>query len=318
MIFKEKPPWWGGDLQTIKSFLCSSVKTLPGISKRLVIPTKDGSGDKITATLDTPNTLANGPLILLIHGLTGSEDSSYMMATSALHLKQGREVLRLNLRGAGSSAETCSKHYHGGHFSDISDALDYMDDTVKSRGVFLIGFSLGGNILINFLAANSRSDLLGAASVSASIDPQAAALRLMDPRNTIYQSRLLSNMKKEHFQRKPNLSNEQKQFISSTRSIYDFDDKVTAIENGYKDAKDYYFQTNSARKVQNITVPLLMISAVNDPWIPSVSYRNLINNSPKNVKVLLSAGGGHVGFHEKNQVETWYDRQIISFCKSVS
>ncbi|MDG1995972.1 MAG: alpha/beta fold hydrolase [Emcibacteraceae bacterium] len=313
MTFKEKPPWWGGDLQTIRNHLRTAIKSLPGNSVAITIPTNDGSADQLTATLDTPHTPARGPLIILIHGLTGSENSRYMMASSAFHLGHGRRVLRLNLRGAGSSAQSCSRHYHGGHISDISDTLDYLDDNQKSNGVFLIGFSLGGNILLNFLAANNRHNLLGASSVCASIDPKAAAKRLLDFRNAFYQARLLRQMKQENLEGNSKLSIEQKRTISSTRSIYEFDDKVTAPKNGYKDAEDYYFQTNSARKVQNINIPLLMISAKNDPWIPSKSYEMIKQNCPKNIKILLTDSGGHVGFHEKGQQETWYDRQINNF-----
>ena len=313
MTFQEKPPWWGGDLQTIRNFLTPNVRALPGVSKDVVIPKNDCSGDQLTATLDTPNASIAGPLIVLIHGLTGSKDSRYMMASSSFHLKHGRQVLRLNLRGAGSSAKTCQKGYHGGHTSDIGDALVFLSGIIKTRGVFLIGYSLGGNILINFLSKTNDRKILGAATVSASIDPEAAALRLMDLRNVIYQARLLRDMKKEHFKRNPDLSDERQQVVSRIKSIYTFDDKVTAPEYGYKDAKDYYFKTNGARKIPNLDIPLLMISAINDPWIPSDSYKKLIDNSPLNIKILLSAGGGHVGFHEKGQEETWYDRQINCF-----
>ena len=87
LTFQEKPPWWGGDLQTIRNFLCAGEVTLPGQSVCHIIPKKDGSGDEILATLDTPNIPVAGPLMILIHGLTGSENSVYMRATSNYHLK---------------------------------------------------------------------------------------------------------------------------------------------------------------------------------------------------------------------------------------
>ncbi len=318
MTFKEKPPWWGGDLQTIRNFLCAGNTTLPGNSKSFLIPTTDGSGDEITATLDMPDTPIIGPLIILIHGLTGSEDSAYMLATSQYHLKQGRQVLRLNLRGAGSSAKRCREHYHGGHISDISDALDYLANKIKSNGIFLIGFSLGGNILLNFLAENNHLSLLGAASVSASIDPKAAAERLLSPRNTLYQSRLLRHMKEENLASKPDLPKTEKEKLLNIKSIYEFDDKITGPNNGYKDAEDYYYRTNSARKIDSILVPLLMINARNDPWIPYEPYEVVKQNAPHNVKVVITDSGGHVGFHEKGQNETWHDRQIGKFISGLN
>lgn len=317
LTFQEKPPWWGGDLQTIRNFLCAGEVTLPGHSVCHIIPTKDGSGDEILATLDTPNIPVAGPLMILIHGLTGSENSVYMRATSNYHLKKGRCVLRLNLRGAGPTAKTCRKHYHGGDISDIGDALDYLDDNIKSNGVFLIGFSLGGNILLNFLAENDQYNLLGAASVSASIDPKAAAEKLLSARNAIYQSRLLRHMKAEYLSKRNDLSDHEKEVMLNTKSIYDFDDKITGPKNGYKDAEDYYYQTKSARKIASIKIPLLIMNARNDPWIPYGSYEKLKRNAPDNVNVLITDGGGHVGFHEKGQVDTWYDRQIDEFVSTL-
>lgn len=317
MTFKEKPPWWGGDLQTIRNFLCAGEIELPGQSKVLTIPTNDGSGDEIIATLDTPFGDVLGPLIILIHGLTGSENSAYMLATSRYHLRKGSRVLRLNLRGAGPTAKTCLKHYHGGHISDVSDALDYLEDDIKSQGVFIIGFSLGGNILLNFLAENKDYNLLGAAVVSASIDPKSAAEKLLSPRNKIYQSRLLRHMKEEYLSKRNDLSKTDIELMLKCKSIYEFDDKITGPKNGYKDAEDYYFQTKSARKIDTINIPLLIISARNDPWIPIGAYEMIKERKQENVTVLITDGGGHVGFHEKGQIETWYDRQIDQFISKI-
>lgn len=317
MTFKEKPPWWGGDLQTIRNFLCASKVVLPGRSKALVIPINDGSGDQIIATLDEPDIPTAGPLILLIHGLTGSENSAYMLATSKYHILRGRRVLRLNLRGAGPTAKTCKKHYHGGHISDISDALNYLDEEVTANGVFLIGFSLGGNILLNFLAEHDEYELLGAASVSASIDPKSAAEKLLSKRNAIYQSRLLRHMKEEYLSKRNDLSDVEKEIMQNCKSIYEFDDKITGPKNGYKDAEDYYFQTKSARKMDHIKIPILIISARNDPWIPIEAYEELKKDAPENVSVLITDGGGHVGFHEKGQADTWYDRKIDKFISNL-
>ena len=317
LTFKEKPPWWGGDLQTIRNFLCAGEVELPGHSKTLIILTNDGSGDEIIAILDTPNNDIKGPLIMLVHGLTGSDKSAYMVATSRYHLLQGRRVLRLNLRGVGPTAKICQKHYHGGHITDISDALDYLDDDVKSKGIFIIGFSLGGNILLNFLAKNNDYDLLGAASVSASIDPISAAKKLLSKRNAIYQSRLLRHMKEEYLSKRNDLSDIEKEIMLNSKSIYEFDDKITGPKNGYEDAEDYYFQTKSARKMECIKIPTLIISARNDPWIPIEAYEIIKKNAPENITVLITDGGGHVGFHEKGQADTWYDRKIDAFISSL-
>lgn len=312
--FHEQAPWWGGDLQTIRNFLKPFSDKLPGKSQQIIFSTSDGSGDQLMATLDMPEVcLEEAPLIILIHGLGGSEDSSYMRATSAYHLNLGRRVLRLNLRGAGPSEDINQKHYHGGHIDDLIDVLGGMDRVSNPNSIFLIGFSLGGNILVNFLAETNFPIILGAATVSASIDPEKAAKQLLKPRNYFYQAWLLHHMKKESLKRSERLNDKYKNAIKSAKTIYQFDDQVTARQNNYKDAADYYYQTAGMRKVDKIAAPLLMINARNDPWIPSEPYGQVINTKPDNIEVLLPNGGGHVGFHQKGSETTWHDDMINEF-----
>ena len=84
MKFQERGPWWGGDLQTIRNFIVSDIKSLPGKSRQFIIPTSDESGDHLIATLDEPEEQIKSLLVLLIHGLGGCENSSYVKASSSL------------------------------------------------------------------------------------------------------------------------------------------------------------------------------------------------------------------------------------------
>ena len=195
--FRSRAPLWGGDLQTLRNLVVPNRSDLPGLSERVYLTLEDGSGDRLAAMLHRPAGPANGPLVVLVHGLTGSEDSAYIRASAAFHLKRERRVLRLNLRGAGPSRQTCTGHYHAGCAPDIRDALAALDSELISEGLFLVGYSLGGNALINLLADHAGgSPIRGATTVSAPIDPAQAARRLMAPRNAVYHAWLLRLMKK--------------------------------------------------------------------------------------------------------------------------
>lgn len=85
------------------------------------------------------------PLIVLIHGLTGCEDSTYVRRAAQFHLLRGRKALRLNLRGAKPSRAMATGHYHAGPVQDIQDVLDGLGEDEARHGAFLVGFSLGGN-----------------------------------------------------------------------------------------------------------------------------------------------------------------------------
>ncbi|MGH6958968.1 MAG: alpha/beta fold hydrolase, partial [Dongiaceae bacterium] len=118
--FIPRPPWWGGDLQTLRSYLRRPSPDLtPHAAETVEFTTADGSGDTLLATLNRPAAAAHRPLVVLIHGLTGCAESTYMLATARHLLDRGHPVLRLNLRGAGASRPRCRFQYHAGRSEDL-------------------------------------------------------------------------------------------------------------------------------------------------------------------------------------------------------
>jgi predicted alpha/beta-fold hydrolase len=127
--FRPRFPWLGGDLQTLRNFLRRPYHDLAAWpAERLELPLRDGSGDRLVASLHRAGEGARG-LIVLLHGLTGCEDSLYIRASAAFWLARGRTVMRLNLRGAGPSRPLCGEHYHAGRSGDLRDALVALEDT---------------------------------------------------------------------------------------------------------------------------------------------------------------------------------------------
>jgi len=316
--FAERAPWWGGDLQTIRNHLIWREQPLPSHPSAVAFPTSDGSGDRLTGTLETPLDPAENPLIVLIHGLTGCEDSAYVRNSARYHLARGRTVLRLNLRGAGTPRRVSGGYYHAGCASDLQDVLDALGSEKTRSGVFAIGYSLGGNILLNLLARLPRHHrLIGAATVSAPIEPLEACKRIMTPRNAVYQAILLKRMKRDVLSAPSALTDSERKQVQSASSVFAFDDRFIAPKNGFDDALDYYERTAGARHLGDIAVPTLMLHACNDPWIPVLSYRALQDRRLPKVTVILTRGGGHVGFHERGAADTWHDRAIDRFLSGV-
>ena len=334
--FRPRSPWWGPDLQTLRNFLRGPSHAGPvvGSAKRIDFPLRDGSGDRLSALLQLPargstpgrapdpEHGANRPLAVLIHGLGGTEESVYMQTSAVSLLARGHRVLRLNLRGAGPSRPLCSLQYHAGRTDDLRDTLHALssDDAWASSevGLLLVGYSLGGNMLLKFLAEHASAfDVRAAVSVSAPIDLAASSQRFLHPRNHVYHWHLLRNMRREALAAPVALAPEEERAIRAARSILAFDDTVVAPRNGYRDAGEYYAENAAKYYLDRIRVPTLMIHSLDDPWIPAPAYTEYSWDRNPNLIPLLSRRGGHVGFHAAGTHTPWYDTCIARHLESV-
>ena len=312
--FRPRPPWLGPDLQTLRNtFVPPRLDLSSYATERLILPLADDSGDRLAALLQRPHE-AQRPLVVLIHGLSGSEDSAYMMSSAAALLDAGHPVLRLNLRGAGASRPLCRLQYHAGRSADLRDALAGLDGPLLETGIVLVGYSLGGNMLLKFLAEfGERFPILAAATVSAPLDLAAASQRILAPRNRIYHRRLLRYMQAESLGGGAALTVDEQRRVRTARSILEFDDTFVAPRNGYAGAAAYYADNSSERFLPAVRVPTLVIHALDDPWIPGEAYQRFPWSAHRDLVPLLTNGGGHVGFHGRGSAVPWHDRCLVEW-----
>jgi predicted alpha/beta-fold hydrolase len=310
--FRSRAPWWGRDLQTLRSAILSAARKPISQGERIAFPVADGSGDVLLGTLHRPLTGGERPLVMLIHGLTGSEDSSYVLASARHFLRLGYPVLRLNLRGAGPSQGHCRYRYHAGRSEDLRLVLGSLDGRLAARGLFLVGFSLGGNMLLKYLGeAGRRAMVLAAASISAPIDLDAARRCLMRTRNTFYHRYLLARLKTET--RALALSEEESKVLGEVKTIFEFDDRILAPRIGFAGAHDYYRRSMALPFLHDIAVPTLIIHARNDPWIPFTAYRDFAWPGNARLTPLFPRAGGHVGFHGRGSLTPWYNYCLAQY-----
>ncbi len=310
--FRPRAPWYGPDLQTLRNVLRGPVTTPPpGVrTERLTLPLDDGSGDVLSARLDRPPASweRGGPVVVLIHGLGGDERSAYLEASAGRLLRCGRTVVRLNLRGAGPSRATCRAQYHAGRTEDLLAAISALPADLVSEELVLVGFSLGGNMLLKFLAEfGDRAPVRAAMSVSAPIDLAAASRRILERRNTVYHRHLLTGMRAEALAAE-GLSDDERRILGEVRSIVEFDDRIVAPRNGFAGAEDYYARCHARRFLPEIRVPTLVLHALDDPWIPAEAYTSFDWSSAPALVAGLPPGGGHVGFHAQGGRVPWHDR----------
>lgn len=310
--FSARAPWWGGHLQTLRNtiLLRTGWKRFALDGERVELATRDATGDRLTGILNRAG--GDRPLSVLVHGLTGCADSTYMIESARHLLGLGYPVLRLNLRGAGDSAALCRQRYHAGRGQDIAGALAALDPRLLANGVVLTGYSLGGSILINFLARHAGDfPVRAAATVSAPIDLAEATVRMARPRNRAYNKYLLRRMKDDWSG--ADMDERDRRVLAEVASIHEFDDRLVAPQNGFGDARGYYAECSGTRYLHEIETPLLLIHAADDPWIPASAYSACDWQRNPHLTPLMPRGGGHMGFHGAASPTPWHDRCIAAF-----
>lgn len=311
--FHERLPWWGGDLQTARNALTRDYAELgawPGFRIHFVA----ANGDRLSGVLHEA-AAREMPLVVLVHGLTGCEDSAYIRASARRLLESKFGVFRFNLRGAGPSRADCRAMYHAGRSDDLRLALEGLISAGHGRaGVFAVGYSLGANLLLKYLGEAGKDALISrAVAVSSPIDLAAASTRLEARRNCGYHRWLLDRMKLDWQGGPLEIAPEQIEALQTAATIREFDNGLVAPLNGFADAADYYVRNGARQFLARITTPTLVLHADNDPLIPVDAYLGL-TGLPETMRVELTRGGGHVGFHGRQG--RWHDEAALMMFKA--
>jgi predicted alpha/beta-fold hydrolase len=319
--FRPRFPWWGANLQTVAILLNTKVADLaPHTSERMCFPMADRSGDILLGMLDRPAQPIDGqPLVILVHGLTGSEDSPYVVKAARHLLDRGHAVLRLNVRGAGPSRAYCREIYHVGRTADFRRVLSQIPDELTRDGIVAIGYSLGGAMLLKYLGEEgSFSPLRGAATVCSPIDLVGTCRHMMKPRNWVYHRYMLKQIKAETMGAGALLSEEERAVVRGARSVWDYDDRFIASRYGFKGAGDYYGLCAPINFMPEIRVPTMLLAACDDPWIPVEHYRDLKWADNPWLLPVMPSTGGHVGFHGDVSHQSWCDHALERFLNRIA
>lgn len=318
--FSPRAPWIGGDLQTLRNFLrrgdWPDPEALGG--RRVMFDMEDGTGDRLPAMLHRPAAESTRPLVILVHGMSGCEESAYVLYSTRHFLGAGYPVLRLNLRGAGPAGRHCTERYHGGRTGDFRAVLGQLAEVAGSaaaHGSVALAYSLGANMVLKHLGERGAG-LLAAVSVSAPIDLAQASARMLAPRNRAYARYLVSQLVRETLST-ATASEAEAARLKACRSVLEFDEIFTAPRNGYANAAAYYAESSARSYMAAIETPTLVIHASNDPWIPAAIYAGIDDPGNPAISLHLNAAGGHVGFHGAGSRTAWHDRAARAFFEDV-
>lgn len=272
----------------------------------------------------TGRVLADRLTVLLVHGLEGSSNSGYVLGITALALRAGCNVIRMNMRNCGGTDTWTPTLYHSARSADVEAVLHHFQHQHSLRRMAMIGYSMGGNLVLK-LAGEVGSEappwLIAAATVSPVTDLAESADALHERSNRIYEKNFLKRLR-QRFRRKAELFPERYSLVGlpAIRSIREFDDAITAPHSGFANADDYYFRASSARCAEAIRIPTLILNALDDPFIRMrTDTREKLLANPA-VRLIETTHGGHCAFlAERKQAFSdnfhrhWAEKTVTDF-----
>ncbi len=256
-------------------------------------------GDRILLHDDRPETWSLGdPAVLLLHGLSGSHASPYVARTADKLRLRGIRTFRMDLRGCGAGARLARGPLHAGRSEDAAAALTTVAAVCPGSPVFVIGFSMGGNIILKMVGEMgdaAPSYLRAIIAVAPPIDLAATCRNLASGVNTIYDRRFVRSLLLQLENRRCELPDAyHRELTRRPRTVYEFDDWVTAPLAGFADADDYYQQASSGPLLARVRVPTLILAAADDPLVPATIFQCYTYSDA--VRLHITEGGGHVGY----------------------
>ncbi|PJD92903.1 MAG: hydrolase [Legionella sp.] len=314
-----RPAWWlrNPHAQTMYASLCRYLPLPKVRDERLELP----DGDFIDLVWRDEGLSLENPLVILLHGLGGGLSSPYIRAQFIQHHALGRRVVLLQFRGSSKELNRALRSYHMGDTADLDYFLQVLADREPHTQKYIVGFSLGGSVLLKWLGEHPLQAYVAAAvAVSVPFHPPITADRLNSGFSRIYQAYLLKKLR-EHFfaklAREPNavLSHS----LQSAHSFWTFDDLITAPLNGFKDVHDYHQQVGSRPYLIKITTPTLILHALDDPFMTPDAMPTPEELSPT-VRLEWSEQGGHVGFISgaiPGRPTYWLEERIAEFLRKI-
>jgi predicted alpha/beta-fold hydrolase len=263
-----------------------------------------------------PRWQAGAPVALLVHGLGGSHTSGYMQRVARLLLARGVRAVRMDLRGCGRGAALARRTYNGACSSDVRAAVLEVNRWSPSSPVLLLGFSLGGNIVLKLAAEAAAEPLPGMTrivAVSPPIDLVHCAVVISAPRNRLYELYFLRNLVRQvRLQQRCFPDGPAVQFPRRL-TLRLFDDLYTAPRGGFTDAVDYYQRASSLPLLGKITVPTLILTARDDPFIAVEPFEKVPRLT--NLEVYVANQGGHLGFLGDDGAGgiRWAERRVVEW-----
>ena len=263
---------------------------------------------------------AKRPLLLALHGLEGSSDAHYMRGLAAKGMRAGFSVVLLNQRNCGGTEHLGPGLYHSGLTHDADHVMRELVRTEGIEQVVIAGYSLGGNLALKMAGDYGTTpppQLRAVCAVSPVMDLARCVDALERRQNIIYQWNFVRGLR-ARMRRKERCHPGRFDLspLSSIWTVRGFDDRYTAPFFGFGNAANYYYQASALRVVHRISIPALIITAADDPFVPPEPFRDPAVVGNPHITLVVTEHGGHCAFLAEGNAESdgyWAEDRIIEF-----
>jgi predicted alpha/beta-fold hydrolase len=310
----------GGHKQTLAAFFLNRRIQLPAAEKRMI---EVEPGVPVLCHCHWQKERSRALTLIVVHGLEGSSESQYMLGIARNGLAAGMNVVRMNQRNCGGMDHCAATLYNSGRSEDVAAVARNIVERDGVRGFVLIGFSMGGNLVLKLAGewgSNAPAEFRGVAAVCPAVNLAVGADALHEPANRIYEYYFLLQLF-QRFRHKVRLFPETYDAarLQGIRTLRQFDERVTAHYCGFAGADDYYDRAAAAHVVDRIARPALVIHAANDPFVRILpgTRQKLLDNP--NITYVETEDGGHCAFVGDGDGASydgrWAEREVVDFAK---
>jgi uncharacterized protein len=262
----------------------------------------------------------HAPILLVLHGLEGSAASHYALGLLAAAAERGWRALTLNFRSCSGEPNRLPRFYHSGDTADLDHVVRMISSRHPDAMMGAVGVSLGGNVLLKWLGEQGEAaprQVAGAVGISVPFDLEACA-RVLDrglPK-TLYTSNFLRTLRRKvRAKAKTHPGFVDVKAALRARTFAAYDRIVTAPLHGFTDERDYWRRSSSGPFLARIRRPVLLINALDDPFIPVASLPAAAA-LPPGIQTEFTAHGGHAGFLEGGvpwRPRSWAEARAVDF-----
>lgn len=262
------------------------------------------------------------PVLLALHGLEGSSAAHYMRGLADKAFAAGLNVVLLNQRNCGGTEQLSDTLYHSGLTGDAAHVIAELTAEGFDR-VVVAGYSLGGNLAVK-LAGDFGDEPPAALRAVCAVSPileVGECVRALERRqNVVYQWNFVRGLKRR-MRKKARTHPERFPLhrLHGIRTVREFDERITAPHFGFAGADDYYFKVSAARVIDRVRVPTLIITAEDDPFVPSAPFRDPRLTSNPAITLIVTRHGGHCGFVAADPDGRdcyWAEERIMEFARA--